>query len=90
MDTTKKIVCPKCGHENMDGHGANLGGRIMTYQKKCPECGLILLIVPMKEEFEYSVSARTTEEIKERLKKENRLRELEKETDELRTNLRRY
>ena len=45
MDTTVKWICPSCKNEDMNGHGANLGDRIMTWGKKCPKCGLELSIV---------------------------------------------
>jgi len=83
-----QITCPRCGHNDMDGAGGSFGGRITTYKRRCPECGCTLLIVPMKAEYTYSISAQTEDEQDERWKKRQKLQELEKEAEDLRRQLR--
>ena len=77
MDTRVTVICPSCKDEEMEGWGGSVGGRIMSWKKKCPKCELVLLIVPMRKEYEYSLSATTPEERKElaikKLKEENEI-----------------
>jgi hypothetical protein len=68
----------------MDPAGGNFGGRITTVKKRCLACGCTLLIVAMRPEYRYSVSAMTDEESDARDKKRRRLRELEEEAGILR------
>lgn len=78
MDFTKiECINESCNHIKMVNAGAQLGGRINIMKVKCPKCNLSLMIVPMKEEYMYSVSATTSEERKDKLieeaKKESEL-----------------
>ena len=90
MDFTK-IECMsescKGRHILMRGAGGSFGGRISIAKVKCPECGLTLMIVPMKEEYNYYVAARTEEEEQKHLDKKARLREIEQEAHDLRREL---
>ena len=90
MDATKKTACPACDCKEMGGWGGNFGGRINSWKLKCPECDCTILIVPMKEKYEYTVSARSEEEIIEREekreewdKKKKQIRELNAEINEM-------
>lgn len=81
MDFTK-IECInetcKGKHVIMGGAGGRLGGRVDIIKVKCPECGLVLMIIPMSEEYEYCISATTEEERKqERIEKAKADSELE-------------
>jgi hypothetical protein len=81
MDFTK-IICisEKCKDKNitMGGAGGNFGGRISTAKVKCPNCDLVLLIMPMSDKYEYNISATTEDErIEERIKKAKEKSELE-------------
>ena len=73
MDFTKiKCISENCKDKNitMGGAGGNFGGRISTARVKCPNCDLVLLIMPMSDKYEYNISATTEEErIEERIKK---------------------
>jgi len=82
-----QMTCPRCGNKDMDGHGGSFSGRITTYKRKCPECECVLLIVPMKEEYEYVISAKTRDEQEETWKKRRKLKELEEEAENLRRQL---
>ncbi len=88
MDTTIKTLCPVCKTEEMRGHGGSFGGRISCWKKKCPECNLVLLIVPMSENYEYSILAETKDEIEAKFEKRRKIEELEKQADDLRRELR--
>jgi len=46
----------------MGGAGGQYGGRLSIIKVKCPECGLLLMIVPMDKKYEYSITATTEEE----------------------------
>ena len=81
MDTTH-VACmnQKCISKGiiMGGWGCSLGGRVNTFKLKCHECGLVLLIVPLKEELEYELSATTAEErIEKRIEQARKDNELE-------------
>lgn len=81
MDFTK-IECIsetcKSKHIIMTGAGCSFGSRIYFAKVKCPECGLLLMIVPMSEKFEYEITATTEEERKEeRIRKAKADSELE-------------
>lgn len=88
MDTTVDVICPVCKNQKMDSHGGSFGGRITHWNKKCPKCELVLLIVPTNSKYRYTISAETDEEQDEKFAKKNRLRELEEEADNLRRELR--
>ena len=81
MDYTKfECISEKCKdkHIKMDGAGATLGGRISMVKVRCPECGTTLMIVPMSEKYEYTVSATTEEErVEKRIEKARQESELE-------------
>lgn len=46
----------------MGGAGGSFGGRISIAKLKCPVCGIVIMIVPMSEEYEYGITATTEEE----------------------------
>lgn len=78
--TNIKCINAKCQEKDitMVGAGASIGGRIDTVKVKCPNCNLVLLIIPMNEVYEYSISATTKEErTEERIKKAKEKSELE-------------
>ena len=81
MDFTKiKCISEKCKDKNitMNGAGGIFGGRISTAKVRCPNCDLVLLIMPMSDKYEYNISATTAEErIEERIKKAKEKSELE-------------
>ena len=65
MDFTKiECINESCKdrHVIMGGAGGSFGGRFNIVKIKCPECGLVLMIIPMSERFEYSITATTEEE----------------------------
>lgn len=88
MDTTVDVICPSCKTVKMDGHGGSFGGRITHWNKKCPKCDLVLLIVPTVSKYRYTIMAETDEEERSRFEKKARLRELEEQADNLRRELR--
>ncbi len=62
----------------MDGAGCQIGGRLTIAKVRCPECGLLLMLVPMQKEYEYGITATTEEERKEqRIEEAKRKSELE-------------
>ena len=88
MNYSLPITCPACKNPDMDGCGGSFGGCIETAKRRCPKCGLVLLIIPMDEKYTYSVSARTNEEIQDRQELENELKRLEEAADSLRFKIR--
>lgn len=80
MDFTKiKCISETCKDKNitMDGAGGKYGGRIEFSKVRCPNCNLVLLIMPIKE-FQYEIIATTEQErIEERIKKAKEKSELE-------------
>jgi hypothetical protein len=69
MDFTKvRCMSSECKGTDtiMGGAGGSFGGRINIAKLKCPVCGTVIMIIPMKEEFEYSVSATTEQERKQK------------------------
>jgi hypothetical protein len=69
MDFTNvKCLNSKCIEKDitMEGAGGHFGGRIEFVKLRCPECDSQILIVPIRKEFEYSISATTEEERKEK------------------------
>lgn len=78
MDFTKiRCISEQCKDNNviMGGNGGSFGGRVDLVSLVCPVCKVKLLIVPMRDEFEYSVSAMTKEERREQSQKERVQRE---------------
>jgi len=59
----------------MGGNGGSFGGRVNMVSLKCPICETALLIVHMRPDFEYSVSAMTKDERREQSKKDRVQRE---------------
>lgn len=52
MDYTKiKCISYSCKDKDiiMQGASGSFGGRISIAKVKCPECGLVLMIVPMEK-----------------------------------------
>jgi hypothetical protein len=77
MDLTfKGTLCPACGTDTMHGHGASFGGTVEAVKIRCMTCRLTLLIIPMRENLEYNVSATTAEE-----RIENRIAKARKESE---------
>lgn len=65
MDFTNiKCISSTCKDKNitMGGAGGQLGGRVDIIKVKCPECNLVLMIIPMDKKYEYAISATTHEE----------------------------
>lgn len=56
----RKIECisEKCEgkHIIMGGHGGHFSGRGQIVKVKCPECGLVLMIIPMRDDIRYEVT----------------------------------
>ena len=81
MDFTKiKCISNQCKDNDvtMDGAGGQVGGRVTMAKVRCPECGTVLMIIPMQEKYQYSISATTIEERKEdRIKKAREESELQ-------------
>lgn len=81
MDFTK-IECIsetcKVKHIIMSGAGGSFGGRISYANLKCPVRDVKIMIMPITEKYEYSISATTEEErIENRIKKAREESELE-------------
>lgn len=81
MNFTKiKCISEQCKDKNviMGGAGGYFGPRLSIAKVKCHECGTHLMIVPMSDKYEYSVSATTEEErIEKRIEEAKRESELE-------------
>ncbi len=81
MDFTKiECISENCKgkHIIMDGAGGSFGGRISYVNLKCPICGVKIMIMPISDKYEYSISATTEEErIENRIKKAREESELE-------------
>jgi hypothetical protein len=81
MDFTKiECISEQCKdkHIKMGGAGGSMGGRITMVKVRCPKCGVTLMIVPMSEKYEYTISATTAEErIEQRIEKAKQESELE-------------
>jgi len=88
MDTTLATICPACKHPEMDSHGGSFGGRIMSWQKKCPKCDCTILFVPMRSEYRYSISALSETEETERAEKQSELNKLKEQVTKLERELR--
>lgn len=68
MDFTNiKCISEKCKDKNikMDGAGASFGGRVSYSILKCPECEVKIMIIPINDKYDYTMSATTEEERKE-------------------------
>ncbi len=73
-----ELKCPNCATQTMGSAGGSFGGRVCHTQKICSTCKLGLLIIPMKKEYEYTVTATTEEErIEKRIQKAKEEAELE-------------
>ena len=81
MDFTKiECISETCKgkHIIMDGAGGSFGGRISYANLKCPVCGVKIMIMPISDKYEYSISATTEDErIENRIKKAREESELE-------------
>ena len=91
MDFTNiKCISEQCKKNDVRMHGAggSWGGRVGYSCVKCPVCGLKLLLMPVKEDYTYSFSARTEKEEYDRRQQEKELREVEERAEELRRKLR--
>lgn len=65
MDFTKVLcISEKCKGKNviMNGAGASFGGRVNYSNLKCPVCETKIMIMPLLEKYEYSITATTKEE----------------------------
>lgn len=65
MDFTNiKCINESCKDKKitMIGAGAQLSGRVDLVKVKCPKCRLTLMIVPMDDKYEITISATTREE----------------------------
>ena len=82
MNLGFQMECPKCKSTDMRGAGGSFGGRITMAKRRCCDCGLTILVVPMEDDYEYVVSAKTPEEIEQSQKDAKRIHELQKEIDE--------
>jgi hypothetical protein len=81
MDFTK-VYCmsEKCKDKciKMDGRGGSFGGRINYANLECPICGQVIMIIPINQKFEYTISATTEEErVQRRIKEACEKSELE-------------
>lgn len=86
MDFTNiKCISNKCKDKNvrMGGAGGYTGPNMVYSKVRCPECGLVLLILPMNEDMEYSFRAERTEDIERRLKKKTELKSAMRDMIEL-------
>jgi len=70
----EELCCPNCGTKTMGSAGAHFGGRVDSVKMRCSECKLTLLIIPMRKDLEYEISATTVEE---RMEKEIKKAEVE-------------
>lgn len=61
----EELKCPNCEDELMHSAGANIGGRVTTVRFRCPECQQVILIIPVRNDLEYRISATTSEERRE-------------------------
>lgn len=81
MDFTKvNCISEKCKGKNvlMQGAGGSFGGRISFAKLKCPNCETSIIILPLKKEFEYNITATTEEErIEKRIEEARKQSELE-------------
>lgn len=82
MNFCLKMQCPGCGHSEMSGVGGSVGGRITYGKRRCDRCGLVVMILPMMNGFEYGVSAKSESEIEADIEKSRRLSELKREVSE--------
>jgi hypothetical protein len=73
MDFTNvKCISQQCKGNNvkMDGAGGSFGGRISYCNLQCPVCDTKIMIMPISDKYEYSMSATTEEERTEKRIKE--------------------
>ena len=81
MDFTK-IYCMSetCKNKQvvMNGAGGSFGGRISYANLACPICGVKIMIMPISDKYEYSMSATTEQErIEKRIEDARNKSELE-------------
>lgn len=59
-----EVYCTRHGDNNvlMQDNGGHFGGRIQVTQMRCPKCEYSIMIVPMKDDMEYTISATTEKE----------------------------
>jgi hypothetical protein len=88
-DTNATVDCPQCNTE-MKSFGGSFGGRISMWKKKCHACGMVVMIVPMEKEYNYTLLAETEAELDKRdenrkllIEKRNELKAIEAEIDNL-------
>ena len=84
MNMSDAMKCPSCGHDDMNGHGATLTPSFVSWKRKCPNCELVLLIVPMEKDAEYQIKKITAEN---REKSTNSKQEMISLLDEMREKL---
>ena len=77
-----KMECPSCKSEDMGGAGGSFGGRVNFGKRKCGNCGLVIMILPMQKGFEYGISAKTAEEVEQSHEDYKRAKELQVEIDD--------
>jgi len=82
MDYSFKMQCPACGSDDVGGAGGTFGGRVDIVNRRCYDCGQVVMIVPMKREYEYKVSAKSKTDIEQEEKDWDRIHELQKEIGE--------
>ena len=82
MDFGFKMECPVCKSKNVGGGGGSFGGRVSFANRKCSDCGMTIMIVPMKKGYEYGVSARTPEEVEQSNEDYKRTKELQVEIED--------
>ena len=82
MNFTLKMECPGCGCSDMSGAGGSVGGRISYAKRRCDSCGLVVMILPMMNGFEYGVSAKSETDIEADIEKRRRLSDLKKDVSE--------
>ena len=69
MDFTKIYCMSETCKNNqvvMNGAGGSFGGRISYANLQCTVCGLKIMIMPISDKYEYSLSATTEEERKDK------------------------
>lgn len=86
MDWTKRMDCPNCDGI-LKGHGGQFGGGVNYVNMRCPDCNFSMICIPTKENKRYTVRCESDEEIDARIKKEQRIKEIEKEIVTLRNEL---
>ena len=60
------MPCPSCGANEMEGAGAQVGGRVNLFNFRCRSCENAFCVFPMSKKYEYGITATTAEERKEK------------------------